>query len=79
MNVSSTPPQATTPQRAKESKDDEEEGEDPVKELSPKMKIAQMLFDFGIWAYPQQTLDDSVEDKVLGQLVDEHVVSLTPM
>ena len=101
----STPPQVNTPQRAKEFKDDEEEGEDPVKGLSPKMKIAQMLYDFGGWAYPQgqtpvevkirdasqeplvplmsspgpcPTLNDSVDDSVLVQLVDEHVASLKP-
>ena len=42
------------------------------------MKVARLLFDFGVWAYPQLTLDDSVEDNVLGQLVDEHVASQTP-
>ena len=95
MNASSTPPQVTIPQRTKESKDDEEEGDDPVKGLSPKMKIAQMLFDFGVWAYPQGHTPVNAEIRDFPQeeplapllsspgpcttLVDEHVASLTTL
>ena len=53
MIASTTPPQVTTPKRAEESKDDEEKEDDPVKGLSPTMKVARLLFDFGVWALPQ--------------------------
>ena len=66
MNGPATPPQVNTPQQAKEFKDDEKEGEDPIKGLSPKMKIAQMLHDFGGWAYPQgQETQTPVKVKVM--------------
>ena len=65
MDGPTTPPQVNIPQQAKECMENEKEGEDPVKGLSPKMRVAQMLHEFGGWAYPQgQETQSPVEIKI---------------